>query len=127
MYWLDILLGLLLVVLVFGVFIRYVSNTLEAFQNEIIRMDASGVDLNEVANEIRNLNLNPTEVDSRPLNNASRLCDTLQQQISTLESTKETYRSSGDWSNVKLSNKTIEDLRAQMATLGCQNNNTQNN
>ena len=90
-------------------------------------MDVSGADFNVLANEIRKLNLNTTEVDSRAINNTSRVCDTIQSQISTLQRTKETYRSLGDWSNVKLSNKTIEDLEQQLGTLGCQNNNSQNN
>jgi hypothetical protein len=124
---LHIALGLLLFILLIWLLVRHVSYKLEAFQNEIIPMDVSGVDLNKVANEIRNLNLNTTEVDSRPVNNNSRICDTLQNQINTLQTTKETYRSLGDWSNVKLSNKTIEDLQTQMSTLACQNNNSQNN
>jgi hypothetical protein len=87
-------------------------------------MDASGADLNLIANEIRNLNLNTTEVDTRPLNDNSRICDTIRGQINTLKTTKETYRSLGDWSNVQLSNKSLEDLETQMGTLGCQNNNS---
>lgn len=90
-------------------------------------MDVSGADFNVLANEIRKLNLNTTEVDSRPLNDNSRVCDTIQSQINTLKTTKETYRSLGDWSNVKLSNRAIEDLEGQLGTLGCQNNNSQNN
>jgi hypothetical protein len=124
---LYIALGLLLLILLVWLLIRHVSNTFERFQNQIVEMDASGADLNVLANEIRNLNLNTTEVDSRPLNDNSRVCDTIQSQISTLRRTKETYRSLGDWSNVKLSNRTIEDLEGQLGTLGCQNNNSQNN
>lgn len=124
---LYIALGLLLLILLVWLLIRHVSNTFETFQNQIVQMDASGADLNVLANEIRNLNLNTTEVDSRPLNDNSRVCNTIQSQINTLKTTKETYRSLGDWSNVKLSNRTIEDLEGQLGTLGCQNNNTQNN
>jgi predicted PurR-regulated permease PerM len=124
---LYIALGLLLLILLVWLLIRHVSNTFETFQNQIVQMDASGADLNVLANEIRKLNLNTTEVDSRALNDNSRVCDTIQSQINTLKTTKETYRSLGDWSNVKLSNRTIEDLEGQLGTLGCQNNNTQNN
>jgi predicted PurR-regulated permease PerM len=124
---LYIALGLLLLILLVWLLIRHVSNTFETFQNQIVQMDASGADLNVLANEIRNLNINTTEVDSRPLNDNSRVCDTIQSQINTLKTTKETYRSLGDWSNVKLSNRAIEDLEGQLGTLGCQNNNTQNN
>jgi type II secretory pathway component PulM len=117
-------LGLLLLILLVWLLIRHVSNTFERFQNQIVEMDASGADLNLIANEIRNLNLNTTEVDTRPLNDNSRICDTIRGQINTLKTTKETYRSLGDWSNVQLSNKSLEDLETQMGTLGCQNNNS---
>ena len=124
---LHILLGLILFILLIWLLVRHVSYTFEAFQNEVIKMDVSGVDLAKLQSEVNKLNITSTEVDSRPLNDNSRLCDSLQAQIDTLETTKDTYRNLGDWSNVKLSNQTIEGLRAQMATLGCQNNNSQNN
>lgn len=124
MYMIYVALGLLLLILLVWLLIRHVSNTFERFQNQIVEMDASGADLNLIANEIRNLNLNTTEVDTRPLNDNSRICDTIRGQINTLKTTKETYRSLGDWSNVQLSNKSLEDLETQMGTLGCQNNNS---
>ena len=60
---LYIALGLLLLILLVWLLIRHVSNTFETFQNQIVQMDASGADLNVLANEIRNLNINTTEVD----------------------------------------------------------------
>ena len=41
--------------------------------------------------------------------------------------TKEQYRTIGDWTNIKITNQTINNLKEQLTTLGCQNYNTQNN
>lgn len=127
MTWSNILIGLVLFIFLINLLVRYISNIYETFQNEVIPMDASGVDLNKVANEINTLNINTTEVNPRNLNDSSKVCESLQSQINILETTKNTYRSVGDWSNVKASNIAIDKLKEQMGTLGCQNNNSQNN
>jgi hypothetical protein len=131
MYWLYIGIGILLFLILVALLVRYVSNVFETFQNEvedeITQLDISGVDLEKLARQLPNIQRNTTDIDSRPVNDTSRICDTLQSQIDTLQANKENYKSIGDWSNVRLSNKTIEPLKEQMTTLGCQNNNSQNN
>ena len=77
--------------------------------------------------EIKNLKLDTTVIDSRPINDPSRVCDTIQKQIDTFQNVKQKYKDAGDWSNVQLTNRTVNSLKEQMTTLGCQNNNSQNN
>lgn len=131
MYLIYVGIGLLLVIVLIGLLIRHVSNIFESFQtdidNEVIQFDLSGIDLEKVSKQLPKLEVNTTDIDSRPVDDKSRLCDVLLSNITRHQTSRETYKSLGDWSNVQLTNKTIEPLREQMVTLGCQNNNTQNN
>ena len=127
MYWLHIILT---IIAVFAI-IRIYFITTESFQvqdNSGITIDTSKVDMNKLSQELNTIipSISST-VDSRPLTDASRTCDTIRAQITTLESAKEQYRAAGDWNTIRISNQTIETLKEQLTTLGCQNNNSQNN
>lgn len=124
MYWLLII-GVAIVVIGLGFY--FMDSYKENFQTETITMDVSGVDLRKVEAEIKNLKLDTTDIDSRPINDPSRVCDTIQKQIDTFQNVKQKYKDAGDWSNVQLTNRTVNSLKEQMTTLGCQNNNSQNN
>lgn len=124
MYWLLII-GV--VILVIGLGFYFMDSNKENFQTETITLDVSGVDLRKVEAEIKNLKLDTTDIDSRPINDPSRVCDTIQKQIDTFQNVKQKYKDAGDWNNVQLTNRTVNSLKEQMTTLGCQNNNSQNN
>ena len=124
MYWLLII-GVVIIAIGLGIY--YFSSSTEYFQNENVTMDLSGIDLQKAESELKKIKLDTTDIDSRPVNDPSRVCDTIQNQINTFQNVKQKYKDAGDWSNVQLTNKTIHSLKEQMTTLGCQNNNTQNN
>ena len=124
MYWLLII-GVVIVVIGLGFY--FMDSNKENFQTETVTIDVSGVDLRKVEAEIKNLKLDTTDIDSRPINDPSRVCDTIQKQIDTFQNVKQKYKDAGDWSNVQLTNRTVNSLKEQMTTLGCQNNNSQNN
>ena len=131
MYLLYILLTIIVLLLI-GIYYFYYK-IYELFQNPDnvedmsgIKMDLSGINVNKLANELKDVKINTT-ADPDAINSTAKFCNTIQGQIDSFEKTKEQYRSIGDWTNVKITNKTISSLKEQLTTVGCQNYNTQNN
>ena len=121
-----ILLGVIIVLVI----IKLYLSTTEAFQVQDasgITIDTTNIDMAKLNKEVSNIQLNTTDVDSRPLDDLSRICDSIQSQINTFENVKAHYRTLGDWSTIRITNESINKLKEQMTTLGCQNNNSQNN
>ena len=104
MYWLLII-GVVIIAIGLGIY--YFSSSTEYFQNENVTMDLSGIDLQKAESELKKIKLDTTDIDSRPVNDPSRVCDTIQNQINTFQNVKQKYKDAGDWSNVQLTNKTI--------------------
>ena len=131
MYWLYILLGIILLLIILTIRYYYILVS-EAFQNLVNNTSGetsdnitiSTTDLNKAAENLENAQ--KAILGETVSSGSSPLCNTIQLQIDTFESAKQQYREAGDWSTVRLTNKSIDALKEQLVTFGCKNNNTQN-
>jgi len=104
----------------------------ETFQNLVADISGGTIDnpaltmetLNKAA---ENLEAAKKTVLGETINSSSSaICNTVQSQIDTFESSKQKYREAGDWSTLRITNKSIDALKEQLVTFGCKNNNNQN-
>lgn len=86
-------------------------------------VDTTGLNLQQMARDLSNALVN-VPVDNRQVNDASRQCDTIKGQIEAMEKSKAFYKTRGDWSTIRLTNSTINTLKEQYTSLGCDKNNT---
>jgi len=131
MYWLYIALGIILVFLILVIRYYYLLVS-ETFQNLVA--DISGVIPDNIPISVSDLNKAAESVEAaqkaiigETINSGSSpICNTIKTQIETFESAKEKYREAGDWSTLRITDTSIDALKEQLVTFGCQNNNNQN-
>lgn len=131
MYWLYIALGIILVFLILVIRYYYLLVS-ETFQNLVA--DISGGIPDNMVITVSDLNKAAESVEAaqkaiigETVNSGSTpICNTIKTQIETFESAKEKYREAGDWSTLRITDKSIDALKEQLVTFGCQNNNNQN-
>jgi hypothetical protein len=131
MYWLYIALGIILVFLILVIRYYYLLVS-ETFQNLVA--DISGVIQDNVVITVSDLNKAAESVEAAQKaiigetvsSGSTPICNTIKTQIETFESAKEKYREAGDWSTLRITDKSIDALKEQLVTFGCQNNNNQN-
>jgi hypothetical protein len=131
MYWLYIALGIILVFLILVIRYYYLLVS-ETFQNLVA--DISGVIPDNIPISVSDLNKAAESAEAaqkaiigETINSGSTpICNTIKTQIETFESAKEKYREAGDWSTLRITDKSIDALKEQLVTFGCQNNNNQN-
>lgn len=128
MYW-YILFSLVVIAILSGVLIYYYSY--EGFQNSSTgadlsgavivspdNFDSSGVNLQQVANDISG-SLQDLTADRRPVDSGSRLCEGITNQIAAMEEAIKKYNSIGDYDTSRITNKTIKALKKQKSEAGC--------
>ena len=131
MYWLYIALGIILVFLILVIRYYYLLVS-ETFQNLVA--DISGVIPDNIPISVSDLNKAAESAEAaqkaiigETINSGSTpICNTIKTQIETFESAKEKYREAGDWSTLRITDKSIDALKEQLVTFGCQNNNNPN-
>lgn len=147
MYW-YILLGviILLIVLIIYVYFKTKDTLKEAFQ-VIDNMDLSNMDINKMAQAAQNLklsdlsgvidlsgninaeqmaiqlqqsfNVDLSTVDSRPITNTGKQCDTYAKQLADNQILLQKFIDIGDWNNVRATKKMIQGLQESMVKLNC--------
>lgn len=143
-----ILLGILLLILIFAVYVYYTmkNNLKEAFE-VIDNIDTTNMDVNDMLKVINNFNASDlsgvintsgninarelatklqqsfgrdlSDVDTRPVSDISRQCDEYNKELKSNEILIQRYTDTGDWVNVRSTRDIIEALKDSMLKLDC--------
>lgn len=143
-----ILLGILLLILIFAVYVYYITknNLKEAFE-VIDNIDTSNMDVNDMIQVVNNFNVSDlsgvintsgninarelatkiqqsivrdlSNVDTRPISDISRQCDEYNKELKSNEELIQRYTDTGDWVNVRATRDVIQALKDRMLKLEC--------
>lgn len=110
-----------------------INNTInEAFEDvgEVIDLSGSinipglntNININQTIQNLQRMDLSGSTADMRDLllNNEPQ-CKLFKDQIDTLQNVIESYRSTGDFVNLRVTYETIESIKEFMKTSGCTN------
>lgn len=143
-----ILLGILLLILIFAVYVYYITknNLKEAFE-VIDNIDTTNMDVNDMIQVVNNFNVSDlsgvintsgninaqelatkiqqsivrdlSNVDTRPISDISRQCDEYNKELKSNEELIKRYTDTGDWVNVRATRDIIQALKDRMLKLEC--------
>ena len=143
-----ILLGILLLILIFAVYVYYITknNLKEAFE-VIDNIDTTNMDVNDMIQVVNNFNVSDlsgvintsgninaqelatkiqqsivrdlSNVDTRPISDISRQCDEYNKELKSNEELIQRYTDTGDWVNVRATRDIIQALKDRMLKLEC--------
>lgn len=143
-----ILLGILLLILIFAVYVYYITknNLKEAFE-VIDNIDTTNMDINDMIQVVNNFNVSDlsgvintsgninaqelatkiqqsivrdlSNVDTRPISDISRQCDEYNKELKSNEELIQRYTDTGDWVNVRATRDIIQALKDRMLKLEC--------
>jgi hypothetical protein len=99
-----------------------ISDSVSNIAKMLPNVDLSNVDTSHINANTVVANINNTSTPDRNLpdmNDPNFQCTIYQNQINTNINLRETYRSIGDWSNVRKINGDIASIKNQLQDLGC--------